>query len=129
MELRFLIYVMLEMPKLVKEQISEPVQYLRFMMEKIFFFKQKTAYEFMPSIVGSEMCIRDRIHPALRQGKTAKIPVSARFPAAKNHMVEFPINYSGQVEMKAHRADLQIFYTANPPIPVRKKHDNCKTLE
>ena len=26
----------------------------------IFFFKQKTAYEIMPSLVGSEMCIRDR---------------------------------------------------------------------
>src|SRR5428012_7351 len=25
-----------------------------------FFFKQKTAYELMPSLVGSEMCIRDR---------------------------------------------------------------------
>src|SRR5450756_2714652 len=25
-----------------------------------FFFKQKTAYEIMPSLVGSEMCIRDR---------------------------------------------------------------------
>ena len=24
-----------------------------------FFFKQKTAYEIMPSLVGSEMCIRD----------------------------------------------------------------------
>src|SRR5450756_2798328 len=28
-----------------------------------FFFKQKTAYEIMPSLVGSEMCIRDRYHP------------------------------------------------------------------
>src|SRR5659263_72643 len=27
----------------------------------IFFFKQKTAYEIMPSLVGSEMCIRDRV--------------------------------------------------------------------
>ena len=27
----------------------------------LFFFKQKTAYEIMPSLVGSEMCIRDRI--------------------------------------------------------------------
>src|SRR5450756_2747971 len=27
-----------------------------------FFFKQKTAYEIMPSLVGSEMCIRDRFH-------------------------------------------------------------------
>ena len=25
-----------------------------------FFFKQKTAYEIMPSLVGSGMCIRDR---------------------------------------------------------------------
>src|SRR5450756_2000892 len=28
-----------------------------------FFFKQKTAYEIMPSLVGSEMCIRDRSLP------------------------------------------------------------------
>eukprot|EP00825_Cyclidium_porcatum_P051307 TRINITY_DN9401_c0_g1_i1.p2 TRINITY_DN9401_c0_g1~~TRINITY_DN9401_c0_g1_i1.p2 ORF type:complete len:111 (-),score=18.13 TRINITY_DN9401_c0_g1_i1:29-361(-) len=28
-----------------------------------FFFKQKTAYEIMPSLVGSEMCIRDSITP------------------------------------------------------------------
>jgi len=27
----------------------------------VFFFKQKTAYEIMPSLVGSEMCIRDRL--------------------------------------------------------------------
>ena len=27
------------------------------------FFKQKTAYEIMPSLVGSEMCIRDRDRP------------------------------------------------------------------
>src|SRR5450756_2701509 len=30
------------------------------MHESVFFFKQKTAYEIMPSLVGSEMCIRDR---------------------------------------------------------------------
>ena len=29
--------------------------------ESGFFFKQKTAYEIMPSLVGSEMCIRDRL--------------------------------------------------------------------
>ena len=27
--------------------------------DSFFFFKQKTAYEIMPSLVGSEMCIRD----------------------------------------------------------------------
>src|SRR5665648_1188448 len=30
------------------------------MLVFFFFFKQKTAYEIMPSLVGSEMCIRDR---------------------------------------------------------------------
>ena len=29
-------------------------------LTSVFFFKQKTAYEIMPSLVGSEMCIRDR---------------------------------------------------------------------
>ena len=33
---------------------------------QIFFFKQKTAYELMPSLVGSEMCIRDRSASHLR---------------------------------------------------------------
>ncbi|CUX75895.1 hypothetical protein BN3589_05123 [Clostridium sp. C105KSO14] len=28
-----------------------------------FFFKQKTAYEMLRSLVGSEMCIRDRCRP------------------------------------------------------------------
>ncbi|CUX55043.1 hypothetical protein BN3590_02138 [Clostridium sp. C105KSO15] len=30
-------------------------------MGVFFFFKQKTAYEIMPSLVGSEMCIRDSL--------------------------------------------------------------------
>ena len=30
-------------------------------MEIVFFFKQKTAYEMLRSLVGSEMCIRDRL--------------------------------------------------------------------
>eukprot|EP01016_Furgasonia_blochmanni_P010736 TRINITY_DN1460_c0_g2_i3.p1 TRINITY_DN1460_c0_g2~~TRINITY_DN1460_c0_g2_i3.p1 ORF type:complete len:182 (+),score=46.98 TRINITY_DN1460_c0_g2_i3:16-561(+) len=32
------------------------------MHKYFFFFKQKTAYEIMPSLVGSEMCIRDSIN-------------------------------------------------------------------
>src|SRR5665254_14365 len=31
-----------------------------FVFERFFFFKQKTAYEMLRSLVGSEMCIRDR---------------------------------------------------------------------
>src|SRR5428012_24701 len=47
----------------------------------LFFFKQKTAYEIMPSLVGSEMCIRDRgrCHPACRACATRG--VVARGPA------------------------------------------------
>ncbi len=30
-------------------------------MLEFFFFKQKTAYEMLRSLVGSEMCIRDRV--------------------------------------------------------------------
>ena len=33
---------------------------LRNIINSIFFFKQKTAYEMLRSLVGSEMCIRDR---------------------------------------------------------------------
>src|SRR5428012_24844 len=35
---------------------------LAFFFFFFFFFKQKTAYDIMPSLVGSEMCIRDRVH-------------------------------------------------------------------
>src|SRR5674536_403227 len=34
----------------------------------VFFFKQKTAYEMLRSLVGSEMCIRDRNRAILDQG-------------------------------------------------------------
>ena len=34
----------------------------------VFFFKQKTAYEMLRSLVGSEMCIRDSLADALRGG-------------------------------------------------------------
>ena len=33
-----------------------------------FFFKQKTAYEMLRSLVGSEMCIRDRFRSPLAAG-------------------------------------------------------------
>ena len=33
----------------------------------VFFFKQKTAYEMLRSLVGSEMCIRDRLKAELSQ--------------------------------------------------------------
>src|SRR5680860_1792395 len=38
-----------------------------------FFFKQKTAYEIGVRLVGSEMCIRDRVHPMHLHGHHALI--------------------------------------------------------
>ena len=47
------------------------------MLGVVFFFKQKTAYEMLRSLVGSEMCIRDSINKVVsgsilvvRAGKT-----------------------------------------------------------
>eukprot|EP01098_Paradermamoeba_levis_P008511 TRINITY_DN3529_c0_g1_i1.p1 TRINITY_DN3529_c0_g1~~TRINITY_DN3529_c0_g1_i1.p1 ORF type:complete len:102 (+),score=25.43 TRINITY_DN3529_c0_g1_i1:138-443(+) len=35
-------------------------------LQEVFFFKQKTAYEMSASLVGSEMCIRDRYQRRVR---------------------------------------------------------------
>src|SRR5450756_2738961 len=43
-----------------------------------FFFKQKTAYEIMPSLVGSEMCIRDSKHTAQARQDRAKVTSHSR---------------------------------------------------
>ena len=40
--------------------LHENISDVTFFVFSVFFFKQKTAYEIMPSLVGSEMCIRDR---------------------------------------------------------------------
>ena len=40
----------------------------------VFFFKQKTAYEMLRSLVGSEMCIRDRSGA----GQSARLVVAGR---------------------------------------------------
>ena len=42
--------------------------------DSFFFFKQKTAYEIRLSLVGSEMCIRDRTYPPKNAPKGFPIP-------------------------------------------------------
>ena len=42
-----------------------------------FFFKQKTAYEIRLSLVGSEMCIRDRLRDAVKRPLPADLPYPA----------------------------------------------------
>src|SRR5450756_2963648 len=48
-----------------------------------FFFKQKTAYEIMPSLVGSEMCIRDR------DEDLRSMPSGPRSPEPRNSVPGF----------------------------------------
>src|SRR5674536_91438 len=54
-----------------------------------FFFKQKTAYEMLRSLVGSEMCIRDRSYLRTAQDGLVRnlrdwgIPLGRRFRALK----------------------------------------------
>eukprot|EP00825_Cyclidium_porcatum_P001348 TRINITY_DN10614_c0_g1_i1.p1 TRINITY_DN10614_c0_g1~~TRINITY_DN10614_c0_g1_i1.p1 ORF type:complete len:231 (+),score=60.00 TRINITY_DN10614_c0_g1_i1:1-693(+) len=61
-----------------------------------FFFKQKTAYEIMPSLVGSEMCIRDRYQRRVH-GKTAiaaQAALKCGFPFVKLISPENFVGYS-----------------------------------
>ena len=53
--------------KKIKENLAPNFQNLIFqnLIFKVFFFKQKTAYEIGVRLVGSEMCIRDRIRSLL----------------------------------------------------------------
>ncbi len=44
----------------------------------IFFFKQKTAYEMLRSLVGSEMCIRDRRQTAFSDFSVCRLNVTAK---------------------------------------------------
>eukprot|EP00658_Telonema_sp_P-2_P032714 TRINITY_DN24151_c0_g1_i1.p1 TRINITY_DN24151_c0_g1~~TRINITY_DN24151_c0_g1_i1.p1 ORF type:complete len:146 (+),score=41.62 TRINITY_DN24151_c0_g1_i1:24-461(+) len=46
-----------------------------FMCRFFFFFKQKTAYEMLRSLVGSEMCIRDRYQRRVRDTKSSNMKV------------------------------------------------------
>ncbi len=50
-------------------------QLLLLLLFFFFFFKQKTAYDIMPSLVGSGMCIRDRHVTAARSLCASTLPV------------------------------------------------------
>src|SRR5660397_285276 len=57
-----------------------------------FFFKQKTAYEIRLSLVGSEMCIRDRSHPPP--------PSQCRKPGCPPHLVLSLIHISEPTRLR-----------------------------
>src|SRR5450756_3001971 len=54
-----------------------------------FFFKQKTAYEIMPSLVGSEMCIRDRLYPGVREALDEMLAGALQMSVLTNKPVRF----------------------------------------
>src|SRR5428012_20875 len=67
-----------------------------------FFFQQKTAYEIMPSLVGSEMCIRDR--PAVQPPCPARAedgcPLQAPGAVSYTHLT-LPTIYSVEISVVA----------------------------
>ena len=50
----------------------------------VFFFKQKTAYEMLRSLVGSEMCIRDRYEAAEQSEHVEKVDIRDKCMAYNN---------------------------------------------
>src|SRR5678815_5841113 len=62
-----------------------------------FFFKQKTAYEMLRSLVGSEMCIRDSIRAILGSGEARKglkkVALSWHYVALTWHCVALALTW------------------------------------
>src|SRR5665254_7660 len=57
--------------------------------ERVFFFKQKTAYEMLRSLVGSEMCIRDRsstVQPRASDTRSATGTITSPAVRSENWM-------------------------------------------
>eukprot|EP00825_Cyclidium_porcatum_P006830 TRINITY_DN13419_c0_g1_i1.p2 TRINITY_DN13419_c0_g1~~TRINITY_DN13419_c0_g1_i1.p2 ORF type:complete len:205 (-),score=30.85 TRINITY_DN13419_c0_g1_i1:113-727(-) len=77
-----------------------------FLVYVFFFFKQKTAYEIMPSLVGSEMCIRDSLQYMAKQLRSNQSEIHILKPTCDqfeyNDYLDFidshaPINNPSQV--------------------------------
>eukprot|EP01016_Furgasonia_blochmanni_P036436 TRINITY_DN4163_c0_g2_i2.p1 TRINITY_DN4163_c0_g2~~TRINITY_DN4163_c0_g2_i2.p1 ORF type:complete len:275 (-),score=-34.91 TRINITY_DN4163_c0_g2_i2:270-1094(-) len=70
-----------------------------------FFFKQKTAYEIMPSLVGSEMCIRDRQQPYGKQRIKYGFKSLSNTPSEdKNQSNQFDTEETFSASIKNHSA-------------------------
>src|SRR5678815_5844408 len=84
-----------------------------------FFFKQKTAYEMLRSLVGSEMCIRDRPRDVRRRRtlrhvcsrRTHLIRQQTLYPLAACDCVEAGVG-GDLVEPRAHRSAVELVEAA-----------------
>ncbi len=65
--------------------ISCSVHLMLFVDLAVFFFKQKTAYEMSASLVGSEMCIRDRTTRVSNDYLCSAFPVTSTRPMGCSH--------------------------------------------
>ena len=73
----------------------------------VFFFKQKTAYEMLRSLVGSEMCIRDRLVGGHEFG--SRQPVNAG--VALGRYLECPIDLSADASVSYTHLTLPTIYS------------------
>eukprot|EP01015_Nassula_variabilis_P032698 TRINITY_DN7689_c0_g1_i3.p2 TRINITY_DN7689_c0_g1~~TRINITY_DN7689_c0_g1_i3.p2 ORF type:complete len:142 (+),score=16.35 TRINITY_DN7689_c0_g1_i3:1-426(+) len=67
---------------------------IHFDMQWFFFFKQKTAYEMLRSLVGSEMCIRDRSLPQYSFNNLLFFHSQIIFLPSSLQNIPFPFNFS-----------------------------------
>eukprot|EP00658_Telonema_sp_P-2_P042287 TRINITY_DN30343_c0_g1_i1.p1 TRINITY_DN30343_c0_g1~~TRINITY_DN30343_c0_g1_i1.p1 ORF type:complete len:413 (+),score=89.44 TRINITY_DN30343_c0_g1_i1:45-1283(+) len=67
-----------------------------------FFFKQKTAYEMLRSLVGSEMCIRDRSYPRGSRGSWCNIEINRLDARPGNSIFKQVFNELKKKEMLTH---------------------------
>eukprot|EP01016_Furgasonia_blochmanni_P035535 TRINITY_DN3945_c0_g1_i18.p1 TRINITY_DN3945_c0_g1~~TRINITY_DN3945_c0_g1_i18.p1 ORF type:complete len:235 (-),score=18.31 TRINITY_DN3945_c0_g1_i18:101-805(-) len=67
--------------------------------QRFFFFKQKTAYEIMPSLVGSEMCIRDSFQCLLLIDTSKKTSISETVTLANRSKINKQFSLTQQPMM------------------------------
>eukprot|EP00825_Cyclidium_porcatum_P010543 TRINITY_DN15399_c0_g1_i2.p2 TRINITY_DN15399_c0_g1~~TRINITY_DN15399_c0_g1_i2.p2 ORF type:complete len:104 (-),score=4.70 TRINITY_DN15399_c0_g1_i2:109-420(-) len=91
-----------------------------------FFFKQKTAYEIMPSLVGSEMCIRDSLSSLHRQYKSLLLYIylfqkgsRRKYPDKCHYQVPPLSSYSSSPQLYPGFFSLQKDSKRNYQVPLR----------
>src|SRR5659263_272335 len=85
-----------------------------------FFFKQKTAYEIMPSLVGSEMCIRDSYYD---------YPIGPRFFRFKHWLIKTFAHQDNAIVVELQAEPWIKGWTTSGPLDEQFKSMNPQKLE
>ena len=101
---------------------------LCFSLILFFFFKQKTAYEMLRSLVGSEMCIRDR-HRGEADGRVGGAE-QAEILQDLGHMTVHPAHPVGCLLYTSDAADdlLCVDFGGRRIIKKKKKHNIARDI-